>query len=93
MSYHFPESRNDAENIDRHDILAHARQAFDMEGGIIYLVGHSLGPASRTALDALEQAARYDWRRGLVRSVIKFFNLLSHRFLNFFSTMTSIHTP
>ena len=68
MSYHFPESRNDAENIDRHDILAHARQAFDMEGGVIYLVGHSLGPASRTALDALEQAARYDWRRGLVRS-------------------------
>lgn len=68
MSYHLPESRSDAQNLDRHDILAHARQAFDLEGGVTYLVGHSLGPASHTSLDALEQAARYDWRRGLVRS-------------------------
>lgn len=68
MSYHLPDSRNDAQNLDRHDILAHARQAFDVEAGVTYLVGHSLGPASHNSLDAIEQAARYDWRRGLVRS-------------------------
>ena len=68
MAYHPPKSRDEAVATDRHDILAHAREAFDMEGGLVYLVGHSLGPATHNALDALHQAAHYDWRRGLVRS-------------------------
>ena len=68
MFYKLPSSREEAVKFDRHDILAHAREAFDVEGGLIYLVGHSLGPATHNALDALQQAAKYDWRRGLVRS-------------------------
>ncbi|MCH2457380.1 MAG: hypothetical protein MK186_04950, partial [Henriciella sp.] len=68
MIYKCPSSRDSAIASDRHDILAHAREAFDVEGGLIYLVGHSLGPATHNALDALHQAAKYDWRRGLVRS-------------------------
>lgn len=68
MIYNCPSSRDSAIAIDRHDILAHAREAFDLEGGLIYLVGHSLGPATHNALDALNQSAKYDWRRGLVRS-------------------------
>ncbi|WP_084421105.1 kynureninase [Henriciella litoralis] len=68
MSYSVPDSRRAAKSLDEHDILRHAREAFDIEEGVIYLVGHSLGPATHNALDALSQAGQSDWRTGLIRS-------------------------
>jgi len=36
--------------------------------GVIYLDGHSLGPATHAALARVEQAARAEWADGLIRS-------------------------
>ncbi len=68
MAYKIPASREEAEAIDAHDILGHAREAFDLPEGLTYLDGHSLGPATHNGLDAVEQAARQEWRNGLIRS-------------------------
>tara|TARA_B100000678_G_scaffold10694_2_gene8719 strand:- start:3970 stop:5196 length:1227 start_codon:yes stop_codon:yes gene_type:complete len=64
----FPRSREDAQNMDRTDPLAHLRAAFDLPVGLTYLVGHSLGPAPRSALKNLQAAAQREWASGLVGS-------------------------
>lgn len=68
MTYKVPRSRAEAEALDVHDILRHARELFDLPDGMIYLDGHSLGPATHNALDMVERAARQDWRSGLITS-------------------------
>lgn len=57
----FPTSRAEAEALDAADPLAACRSAFALPEGVTYLVGHSLGPASRSALQALERAAGKGW--------------------------------
>lgn len=63
-----PRSRADCEALDRADPLAAARARFAMPRGVIYLDGHSLGPATHAALARVEQAARSEWAEGLIRS-------------------------
>ena len=53
-----PRSRSDCEALDRADPLAGARAQFALPAGVIYLDGHSLGPATHGALERVEQAAR-----------------------------------
>lgn len=63
-----PRSRADCESLDRADPLASAREQFALPQGVIYLDGHSLGPATHGALARVQQAARAEWADGLIRS-------------------------
>ncbi|MFN7179811.1 aminotransferase class V-fold PLP-dependent enzyme [Hyphomonas sp.] len=64
--FQVPNCQDDALALDRGDPLAPARSHFEIPGGTIYLVGHSLGPppaeARRKAAAALDA-----WQRDLVR--------------------------
>lgn len=68
MTYKLPQSREEAAELDAQDPLRDTRYAFDIDEGLIYLDGHSLGPASKAALSALETASGTEWRQGLIRS-------------------------
>ncbi|MEO1656648.1 MAG: aminotransferase class V-fold PLP-dependent enzyme [Pseudomonadota bacterium] len=63
-----PSSRAEAEALDRADPLKDARAGFALPDDVIYLVGHSLGPATKTALDRVNRSAREEWANGLVGS-------------------------
>ena len=63
-----PETRADAEALDRDDPLADRRALFALPEGVIYLVGHSLGAPAKAALQRVSTAAGEDWARGLVGS-------------------------
>ena len=63
-----PTTRAECEALDRDDPLAPAREAFALPEGLIYLDGHSLGPATHAALARVEKAAREEWAGGLIRS-------------------------
>ncbi|MEQ1781522.1 MAG: aminotransferase class V-fold PLP-dependent enzyme [Hyphomonadaceae bacterium] len=63
-----PRSRQDCEALDRADPLGPVRAQFALPDGVIYLDGHSLGPATHAALARVERAAREEWREGLIRS-------------------------
>ncbi|MEM9285974.1 MAG: aminotransferase class V-fold PLP-dependent enzyme [Pseudomonadota bacterium] len=67
-SFPLPNSRSEAEALDRADPLREARHAFHLPAGVIYLVGHSLGPATKVAMERVERAARHEWAEGLVGS-------------------------
>ena len=68
MTYKIPQSREDAIALDASDPLANAVDSFVLPEGLIYLDGHSLGPSSRQALDAVDRAAKEEWTNGLIRS-------------------------
>ncbi|MEM5516071.1 aminotransferase class V-fold PLP-dependent enzyme [Henriciella sp. AS95] len=68
MSDDIPASRAEAAACDASDPLRQKRDAFDLEAGLIYLDGHSLGPASHSSLEAVNVAGHQEWRRGLIRS-------------------------
>ncbi|MBY6048121.1 kynureninase [Vannielia litorea] len=59
---------SDARALDAADALAERRARYLIPGGVIYLDGNSLGPASHAALAALDVAAREEWAEGLIRS-------------------------
>jgi len=63
-----PRTRKDCEALDRGDALATVRQRFALPDGLIYLDGHSLGPATHAALERVAHVAAEEWRRGLIRS-------------------------
>ena len=63
-----PRSRQDCEALDRADPLGAVRAQFALPDGVIYLDGHSLGPATHAALARVERTAREEWREGLIRS-------------------------
>ena len=63
-----PATREACEALDRGDPLAALRAAFSLPDGVIYLDGHSLGPATHAALKRVEQTARHEWATGLIRS-------------------------
>ncbi len=64
----FPTSLEEAISDDKADPLADVRSAFFLPDEIIYLVGHSLGPATNRSLAALRDTADTEWRSGLVSS-------------------------
>lgn len=63
-----PATREDCETLDRDDPLAAARAQFALPDGVIYLDGHSLGPATHAALERVRTTAHEEWARGLIRS-------------------------
>ncbi len=63
-----PRTRQDCEALDRADPLGGMRARFDLPEGVIYLDGHSLGPATHGALERVGRAAGEEWRSGLIRS-------------------------
>lgn len=63
-----PRTRQDCEALDRADPLGGMRARFDLPEGVIYLDGHSLGPATHGALERVKRAAGEEWRNGLIRS-------------------------
>ena len=56
----------DIRTLDADDALQNRHTLFDLPEGVIYLVGHSLGPASLTALARLNEAAAADWAGDIV---------------------------
>lgn len=68
MRYPIPTSRDEAVELDRQDPLRDRRSQFVLEEGLIYLDGHSLGPAGQLALQSLDKTAQTAWSRGLIRS-------------------------
>jgi kynureninase len=66
--YASPRSRADCEALDAQDPLRGAREKFALPEGVIYLDGHSLGPATHTALQRVQATAQHDWANGLIRS-------------------------
>jgi kynureninase len=57
-----------AADRDRADPLAGFADAFALAPGVTYLLGHSLGPAPKSALAAVRHAAEVDWAQGLASS-------------------------
>jgi kynureninase len=62
-----PRSLAAAQALDAADPVNRAA-AFALPAHVIYLVGHSLGPATHHALARIEQTASGDWAQGLVRA-------------------------
>ena len=62
-----PQTLAEAEALDQADAVGRP-QAFALPVGVTYLVGHSLGPASHSALARVQETAARDWAQGLVRS-------------------------
>ncbi|MGJ8562412.1 MAG: aminotransferase class V-fold PLP-dependent enzyme [Alphaproteobacteria bacterium] len=67
MTFSIPTSRAQALAYDAADPLAPLRAQFKIPGGMTYLVGHSLGPATHSALAAIRQTAETDWANDIVR--------------------------
>ena len=61
-------SRSDCQVADARDPLRDVREKFALPDGVIYLDGHSLGPATHGALARVQQAAQQEWANGLIRS-------------------------
>jgi kynureninase len=68
MTHETPRTRETCEALDRRDPLAGVRERFALPDGVIYLDGHSLGPATNGALDRVMRTAGKEWREGLIRS-------------------------
>ena len=64
----YPKSLEEALLFDETDPISDARTKFSLPEQTVYLVGHSLGPAPRSALSALHDSAETDWRIGMVSS-------------------------
>lgn len=63
-----PLTRADCEALDRADPLRAVRDKFALPKGLIYLDGHSLGPATHAALARVSSTAQQEWSQGLIRS-------------------------
>ncbi len=63
-----PHSREDCAALDTADPLAARRGRFELEEGLVYLDGNSLGPVSTGARERLRAAVDGEWGRGLIRS-------------------------
>lgn len=61
-------TRQDAEQRDRSDSLAHLRARFELPPGIIYLDGNSLGALPRGVAEHVQTTIAREWGQGLIRS-------------------------
>jgi kynureninase len=68
MTYSIPTNRAAALALDASDPLRDKAASFRLPEGVIYLDGHSLGPASEAALAAVQATATGAWANGLIRS-------------------------
>ncbi|WP_248966351.1 kynureninase [Sphaerisporangium perillae] len=57
-----------AAKLDAEDPLAHVRDEFDLEPGVVYLDGNSLGAPPRGVAARVEEVVRHQWGRRLIRS-------------------------
>ncbi|MCQ8184314.1 aminotransferase class V-fold PLP-dependent enzyme [Parvularcula maris] len=57
-----------ARHYDAEDPLGGRRALFEIPEGVTYLVGHSLGPLTRSAAARADRALRQEWGEGMVRS-------------------------
>lgn len=61
-------SREDAIAMDANDEFSHKRQEFELEDGVIYMCGNSLGPMPKKAFSDMENTMKHDWAKGLITS-------------------------
>lgn len=61
-------TRDQALALDRADPLASRRDLFELQDGLIYLDGNSLGALPKAVKGRLAQAVEAEWGRGLIRS-------------------------
>jgi kynureninase len=61
-------TRDEALALDRVDPLASRRDLFELEEGLIYLDGNSLGALPKAVKGRLDGAVTGEWGRGLIRS-------------------------
>ncbi|MBP8247596.1 MAG: kynureninase [Phenylobacterium sp.] len=61
-------TRDEALALDRADPLAERRDLFELEEGLIYLDGNSLGALPKAVKGRLDEAVTGEWGRGLIRS-------------------------
>ncbi|MDO8322294.1 MAG: kynureninase [Phenylobacterium sp.] len=61
-------TRDEALALDRADPLAARRDLFELEEGLIYLDGNSLGALPKAVKGRLAQVVEAEWGRGLIRS-------------------------
>lgn len=62
------QSHSIAEDLDKNDPLATARDMFFLPEGLIYLDGNSLGPAPKSVFADIEKTARQEWSQDLISS-------------------------
>ncbi|MFC3285995.1 kynureninase [Litchfieldella rifensis] len=63
-----PLSREALARMDREDPLAHYRDQFELEEGLIYLDGNSLGALPKAAKARAAELMEREWGQGLIRS-------------------------
>ncbi|MDQ6774076.1 MAG: kynureninase [Candidatus Dormibacteraeota bacterium] len=61
-------ARTSAQQLDGSDPLARFRDLFELEPGLVYLDGNSLGAMPRTASARLQRVLAEEWGQGLIRS-------------------------
>lgn len=61
-------TRDEALALDRADPLASRRDLFELDEGLIYLDGNSLGALPKAVKGRLDEAVTGEWGRGLIRS-------------------------
>ena len=55
------------ETLDREDPLRRVRDEFDVDDGLIYLDGNSLGRPPRATAERVDRVVRSEWARALIR--------------------------
>ncbi len=61
-------SREHCQSLDRQDTLAPLRDEFDLQQGVIYLDGNSLGAPPKAGMERAAHVVRQEWGRDLIRS-------------------------
>ena len=61
-------TREDAITLDQQDALAHKRGEFELQEGMIYLDGNSLGPPPKGVFALMDETLRDHWAKGLITS-------------------------
>ncbi|GAA0692435.1 kynureninase [Marinobacterium maritimum] len=61
-------TREQCADFDRLDELAEYRQQFDLQEGLIYMNGNSLGVLPKAAKERAQEVVQKEWGQGLIRS-------------------------
>lgn len=66
--FQVPQSRAECVELDRIDPFSEHRHRFELEEGLIYLDGNSLGPLPTGVGERIQSVVHDEWGRGLIRS-------------------------